>query len=125
MDMQQTVTTGIRGTIMKCVSWLAVAAALLAVPAQAQDVRGLEVCTAEKQMERRTGCLQANVEFLQQRLNKTATDAQQKQAATDRELAAAKAQLAAAVSEIATVRDALTKLHKQVEDWQKGKGEKK
>ena len=29
--------------------------------ARAQDVRGLEVCTAEKQMERRTGCLQANI----------------------------------------------------------------
>jgi hypothetical protein len=35
-------------------------------PAAAQDVSGLEICTAEKQMERRTGCLQANAEFLQQ-----------------------------------------------------------
>ena len=42
-------------------------AALLS-PAAAQDIRGLEVCTAEKQMERRTGCLQANAEFLQQEL---------------------------------------------------------
>ena len=33
--------------------------------AAAQDIRGLEICTAEKQMERRTGCLQGNVEFLQ------------------------------------------------------------
>ena len=39
-------------------------------PAAAQDIRGLEVCTAEKQMERRTGCLQANVEYLQQALAK-------------------------------------------------------
>jgi hypothetical protein len=38
--------------------------------AAAQDIRGLEVCTAEKQMERRTGCLQANVEFLQHALNR-------------------------------------------------------
>jgi hypothetical protein len=38
--------------------------------AAAQDVRGLEACMAEKQMERRTGCLQANVEFLQQDLAK-------------------------------------------------------
>lgn len=28
----------------------------LAAPATAQDVRGLEVCTVEKQMDRRTGC---------------------------------------------------------------------
>ena len=40
--------------------------------AAAQDIRGLENCAAEKQMERRTGCLQANVEFLQQALTKQA-----------------------------------------------------
>ena len=37
-------------------------------PAAAQDIRGIEKCTAEAQMERRTGCLQANVEFLHQAL---------------------------------------------------------
>ena len=36
-------------------------------PAKAQDVRGMQICTVEKQMERRTSCLQANVEFLQAR----------------------------------------------------------
>lgn len=96
-----------------------------AMPAQAQDVRGLEVCTAEKQMERRTGCLQANIEFLQQRLNKTTLEAQQKQAAADREMAAAKAQLAAAQSEIAALKEALAKLRGQVEELQKVKPEKK
>ena len=48
----------------------------------------MEVCTAEKQMERRTACLQANVEFLQQALNKLAH-------AADRDLAAARAEIAA------------------------------
>ena len=38
-------------------------------PAAPQDISGLEICTAEKQMDRRTACLQANVEFLQQALN--------------------------------------------------------
>ncbi len=64
-------------------------------PAAAQDIRGVEVCTAEKQMERRTGCLQANVEFLQQALNKLAHDTQEKSAAADRDLAAARAEIAA------------------------------
>ena len=45
-------------------------------PAAAQDIRGLEVCTAETQMLRRTGCLQANVEFLQQALIKLARETQ-------------------------------------------------
>jgi predicted nucleic acid-binding Zn-ribbon protein len=93
--------------------------------AAAQDVRGLEICTAEKNMERRTGCLQANVDFLQQRLNRAVQEAQQKQAAADRELAAAKTQLAAANSEITALKEALAKLQKQVEELQKGKGEKK
>jgi septal ring factor EnvC (AmiA/AmiB activator) len=98
---------------------------LLTAPSHAQDVRGLEVCTAEKQMERRTGCLQANIEFLQQRLNKTALEAQQRQAATERELSAAKAQLASATREIAVLKDALTKLQEQVGALQKAKDGKK
>jgi uncharacterized protein YecT (DUF1311 family) len=95
------------------------ASAFLLSPAAAQDVRGLEICTAEKNMERRTGCLQANIEFLQQRLNKAVQEAQQKQAATDRELAAAKAQLAAANSEIASLKGVLAKLQAFVEELQK------
>jgi esterase/lipase len=76
-----------------CATGLALVMALS--PAAAQDIRGMEVCTAEKQMERRTACLQANVEFLQQTLNKLAHDTQEKSAAADRDLAAARAEIAA------------------------------
>ena len=72
-------------------------------PASAQDIRGLEVCTAEKQMERRTGCLQSNVEYLQQALAKLTRDTQDKIAAANRDLTAARA-------EIATLKAALAKL---------------
>lgn len=72
-------------------------------PAAAQDIRGMEVCTAEKQMERRTACLQANVEFLQQALLKLSRETQEKSAATDLDLAAARA-------EIATLKSAMEKL---------------
>ena len=44
--------------------------ALMSSPVAAQDVPGLETCTAEKQMERRTGCLQSNDDFLAQTLSK-------------------------------------------------------
>ena len=44
----------------------------------AQDVPGIEICTAEKTMERRTSCLQSNVEFLQKTVAKLALDHQQK-----------------------------------------------
>jgi hypothetical protein len=69
-------------------------------PGSAQDIRGLEACTAEKQMDRRTGCLQANVEFLQQALIKLAREAEEKIAAADRNLAAARAELAALKSTV-------------------------
>src|ERR1700752_468684 len=72
---------------------LALALATLLSAASAQDIRGLEICTAEKQMERRTSCLQANVEFLQQALLKLSRDTQDRIAATDRELAAARAEI--------------------------------
>src|ERR1700690_3702064 len=46
--------------------------------ATAQDVPGIEICTVEKTMERRTSCLQSNVDFLQKTLTKLAADHQQK-----------------------------------------------
>lgn len=60
----------------------------------------MEICTAEKQMERRTSCLQANVEFLQQALNKLTRETEQKMAAADRALAAARAEIAALKSTV-------------------------
>jgi ubiquinone biosynthesis protein UbiJ len=87
----------------------AAAAPLLAatVPAAAQDIRGLEVCTAEKQMERRTGCLQANNKFLQQALAKLARETQAKMTAAGSDLAAARA-------EIATLKAAMAKLNQEL-----------
>jgi septal ring factor EnvC (AmiA/AmiB activator) len=78
----------------------------------AQDVRGLEVCTAEKDMVRRTSCLQANVEFLSQSLDKTRRDAQDRIAAANREVAAAKA-------DIAALKDALAKVHAELAEMKK------
>jgi hypothetical protein len=77
--------------------------ALTTLPAAAQDIRGLELCMAEKQMERRTGCLQANTEFLQQEMARLKRDSENKLAAAGRDLAAAKAQIAA-------LKAALTKI---------------
>ena len=47
--------------------------------ARAQDVPGIEICTVEKTMERRTSCLQSNVDFLQKTIAKSLQ--QQKQLA--------------------------------------------
>jgi hypothetical protein len=84
-------------------------------PAAAQDIRGLEVCTAEKQMERRTGCLQANIDFLQQALAKLARETQDKMAAAGRDLAAARAEIAALRSSLAKLGGELAELKAKAE----------
>src|SRR5271163_2087500 len=54
--------------------------------AQAQDVPGIEICTVEKTMERRTSCLQSNVDFLQKTITKLSADHQQKLDAANRQI---------------------------------------
>jgi hypothetical protein len=81
---------------------LSLAAALS--PAAAQDVRGMEACMAEKAMERRTGCLQANVEFLQQELVKLRRE-------TQAQVAAAKAE---AKAQSDALKATLTKLEAEL-----------
>ncbi len=54
--------------------------------AHAQDVPGIEICTVEKTMERRTSCLQSNVDFLQKTITKLTTDHQQKLDAANRQI---------------------------------------
>jgi prefoldin subunit 5 len=68
-------------------------APLPAAPALAQDVPGIEICTAEKSMERRTSCLQSNVNFLKASQTKAALDAQARLDAATREIEALKRQV--------------------------------
>ncbi len=74
---------------------------------RAQDVPGIEVCTRESKLDRRTGCLQSNIEYLQQLVTKNALDSQQKLNAANRDIAALREQLAAASRDMASLKDAL------------------
>jgi polyhydroxyalkanoate synthesis regulator phasin len=94
---------------------------LAIVPAGAQDIRGLENCATERQMERRTGCLQANVEYLQRSLAKVTREMQQQIGFATGDIAAAKRDAAALRSDVAALKEALAKLQTQVEELQKGK----
>jgi prefoldin subunit 5 len=67
---------------------------LIPVDAHAQDVPGIEICTVEKTMERRTSCLQSNVDFLQKTITKLAADHQQKLDAATRQIDGLKATVA-------------------------------
>jgi prefoldin subunit 5 len=60
----------------------------------AQDVPGIEICTVEKTMERRTSCLQSNVDFLMKTITKLGAEQRQKIDAANRQIEALKASLA-------------------------------
>ena len=60
-----------------------------------QDVPGIEICTVEKTMERRTSCLQSNVDFLMKTITKLGADHQKKVDAANRQIEGLKASLAA------------------------------
>jgi len=84
--------------------------------ATAQDVPGIEICTVEKTMERRTSCLQSNVDFLHKTITKLAADHQQK-------LDAARAQIEGLKSTVAALQKLVDELQaaqkKGIEDQKK------
>src|SRR5437588_3623711 len=92
------------GRVVLVVSVALASCALTSASIYAQDVPGIEICTVEKTMERRTSCLQSNVDFLQKTISKQTADYQQK-------LDAAKAQ-------IEILRAHLASLQKMVDDLQ-------
>ena len=77
---------------------------IFAAPAFAQDIRGMENCSVEKQIDRRTGCLQANVEFLQQEIVKLKRETQLQLTAGKAEAAALKAALTKLETEMAQMK---------------------
>ncbi len=79
--------------LVAAVIWLA--NVLAPAGLRAQDVPGIEICTVEKTMERRTSCLQSNVEFLQKTISKLSIDHQQKLDTASRQIEGLKATVAA------------------------------
>jgi prophage DNA circulation protein len=67
---------------------------LTSAETRAQDVPGIEICTVEKTMERRTSCLQSNVDFLQKTITKLGADHQQKLDAANRQIEGLKSSVA-------------------------------
>ena len=110
-------TRAIERTVKLGAAWCA--AAVVVATALAQDVPGIEICTHESRMDRRTGCLQSNVDFLQQEVTKNALGTEQKLAAANREIAALKQQFAAASREAAVLKDALAAMETRIAQLEK------
>jgi hypothetical protein len=92
------------------IKWIATLA-MIAAPASvhAQDVPGIEICTVEKTMERRTSCLQSNVDFLQKTITKLTTDNQQKMDASNRQIEALKSAVIGLQKTVAELQTAQSK----------------
>ncbi|GIQ77920.1 hypothetical protein [Bradyrhizobium sp. RD5-C2] len=78
--------------------------------AHAQDVPGIEICTVEKTMERRTSCLQSNVDFLQKTIGKLTSDHQQKLDAANRQIESLKGSVASLQKLVTDLQAAQVKL---------------
>jgi len=78
--------------------------------AAAQDIAGIEDCTKTSGLDKRTGCLQSNVNFLQQLVTKNALDARQRLSAAGTEIAALKTEIAALKAALASQQASVEQL---------------
>jgi hypothetical protein len=92
---------------MRMIKLLTAAMLIGMAAASAQDIAGVEDCTKTAGLDRRTGCLQSNVNFLQRTMTRNALEAHRR--------------LQAAEAEIVALKTTLTALRKQVDELQAAK----
>ena len=92
---------------------------LTSATAPAQDLPGVEICTVEKTMERRTSCLQSNIDFLQKTIAKLGADHQQKLDAANRQIEGLKS----TVASLQKIVDELQAAQKKAAEDQKKKAD--
>ena len=89
---------------MRMITMLAAAMLVGVAAGSAQDVAGVEDCTKTQGLDKRTGCLQSNVNFLQRTMTRNQLEAHRR--------------LQAAETELVALRSALVTLRKQVDELQ-------
>ena len=104
------------GRIVRVTPLLLAPCLAMSATARAQDVPGIEICTVEKTMERRTSCLQSNVDFLQKTITRLGIDQQQKLDAANRQIEGLKGVVAGLQK---TVDDLRAAQKKTIEDQKK------
>jgi septal ring factor EnvC (AmiA/AmiB activator) len=91
------------------------------VPARAQDIAGMEDCTKTSGLDKRTGCFQSNIEFLNRLVAKNAAGLQQKLSAANAEIGELKRAVAGLQTKLADLQTSLAKLQAGVEQLQPAK----
>ena len=107
------------GRVARAVSVLLALCVLTSAGSRAQDVPGIEICTVEKTMERRTSCLQSNVDFLQKTITRFAADHAQKLDAANRQIDGLKSTFAS----LQKIVDDLQAVQKKAAEDQKRKAD--
>src|SRR5256714_8665071 len=94
----------------------ALGAALLGFdPAQAQDIAGMEDCTKTSGLDKRTGCFQSNIEYLNRSIAKNAADMQQKLSAANAEIGELKRAVAGLQANVAGLQTNVANLKTSIE----------
>jgi hypothetical protein len=77
--------------------------------AQAQDIASMEDCTKTNGLDKRTGCFQSNIEYLNRVIAKNAADVQQKLTAANAEIGALKKTIATLQTSVEQLQNAAKK----------------
>src|SRR5215207_3785680 len=96
------------------VAFVAAGFAFSSGAAFSQDVPGIEICTVEKTMERRTSCLQSNVDFLMKTISKLSGDQQRRIDAANRQIDGLKATVASLEKLVEEQKKAIEEIKKAV-----------
>jgi hypothetical protein len=113
----QTQSQDEHGKAREMLKTIALSVALIAAGSQfcaAQDIAGIEDCTRTAGLDKRTGCLQSNINFLQRLVTRNSLDARER-------LNAAHAEITALRSAVASLQASLERLKSE----QKSAGETK
>jgi hypothetical protein len=100
---------------MRMIRLLAAMALVGVAAASAQDVAGIEDCTKTQGLDKRTGCLQANVNFLQRTMTRNALEAHRRLQAAESEITALKAELAGLRKQVDAMQSAKAAAEKKTE----------
>lgn len=82
----------------------------------AQDIAGIEDCTKTAGLDRRTGCLQANVNYLQRTMARNASEAQRRLQVAEGEITALKTTLMALRKQLDALQSAKAGNDKAADD---------
>src|SRR5216684_1002689 len=98
---------------------LLIAAAMVALnPAHAQDIADMKDCTKTSGLDKRTGCFQSNIEYLNRLFAKHAADMQQKLSAANAEIGELKRAVASLQANVAGLQTNVANLKTNIEQLQ-------